>query len=55
MYLNLKHNQDIKDDYKYEIIKILSKYLLSVNNTNEDELIIYFITNEIIDIVEKLI
>ena len=53
MYLNLKYNDDIDDDYKYKIIKILSKYLLSVNNTNEDELIIYFIKNEIIDIINN--
>lgn len=52
MYLNLKYNEEIENNYKYEIIKILSKYFLSVNNTNEDELIIYFITNEIIDIIK---
>ena len=49
MYLNLKFNQNIEVNKKYEIIKILSKYLLSVNNSNEDELIIYFLTNDIID------
>lgn len=52
MYLNLKYNEEIEDNNKYKVIKILSKYLLSVNNTNEDELIIYFVTNEIIDIIE---
>lgn len=55
MYLNLKYNEEIEDSNKYKVIKILSKYLLSVNNTNEDELIIYFITNEIIDIIENLL
>lgn len=51
MYINLKFNDFIANDIKYTILKILSKYLLSVNNTNEDELIIYFITNDIINII----
>lgn len=64
MYTNLKLNNDFENDdendfendfendIKYKIIQILSKYLLSINNTNEDELIIYYITNDIIDIID---
>lgn len=49
MYINLKFNDEIDNENKYEFIKILSKYLLKINNTNEDELVIYFLTNDIID------
>ena len=52
MYINLKYNQDILIKYQYDIIKILSKYLLKINNTYEDEIIIYFITHEIINLIE---
>ncbi len=51
MYINLKYNSDIIIENKYKIIKILSKYLLKINNTSEDDLIIYFIANEIIDVI----
>lgn len=53
MYTNLKFNNDFKNDIKYKIIQILSKYLVTINNTNEDELIIYYITNDIIDIIDE--
>lgn len=49
MYQNLKYNDDILLDKKYVIIKILSRYLLIVNNTNEDDVILFFLTNDIID------
>ena len=49
MYKNLKYNDDILLDKKYVLIKILSRYLLIVNNTNEDDVILYFLTNDIID------
>ena len=52
MYANLKYNHDIILDKKYAIIKILSKYLLLVNNTNEDEVILYFLANDIIDKIQ---
>lgn len=52
MYANLKYNDDIILDKKYAIIKILSKYLLLVNNTNEDEVILYFLANDIIDKIQ---
>ena len=51
MYGNLKTNDNILTSKKYNIIKILSKYLLKINNINDDELIIYFMTNDIIDIL----
>ena len=51
MYSNLKSNEYLLITNKHEIIKILSKYLLKINNINDDELIIYFITNDIIDIL----
>ena len=54
MYTNLKLNEDFDINYKHKIIKILSKYLLTINNINEDELIIYYITNDIIDIIETI-
>ena len=54
MYINLKFNDRIHIEKKYVIIKVLSKYLIRVNNTYEDELIVYFLTNDIIENIETI-
>lgn len=49
----LKNNKKVKQDKAYEIIKIILKYINIFYNLHEDEIELFFLTNNIINILDK--
>lgn len=49
--INANKNICIDNNKKHQIIKILSKYTISINNSYEDAIILYFLTLDIILII----
>tara|TARA_Y100001970_G_scaffold292133_1_gene432113 strand:- start:16295 stop:17260 length:966 start_codon:yes stop_codon:yes gene_type:complete len=52
-FLYIKLHSDLEDKYKYEIIKLICKYINIFNNIHEDSIELIFLTNNIICIFNK--
>lgn len=51
MYIYLKQENLLDIEIKYLIINILSKYIININNNNEDNMMLHFLTRDIIKII----
>tara|TARA_A100001015_G_scaffold318418_1_gene438264 strand:+ start:64 stop:576 length:513 start_codon:yes stop_codon:yes gene_type:complete len=48
LYLYIKINEKISENEKYQIIKLISKYIIIFYNFHEDEIELSFLTNDLI-------
>ena len=47
-FVYIKYNEDIEDNNKYEIVKLICKYITVFHNIHEDEIELALFTNDII-------
>lgn len=52
-FLYIKFHSDLEDKYKYEIIKLICKYINIFHNIHEDSIELIFLTNNIRNIFNK--
>ena len=52
-FLYIKFHSDLDDKYKYEIIKLICKYINIFHNIHEDSIELIFLTNNIRNIFNK--
>lgn len=45
-------NKDLKEDYKFKIVKLITNYINIFNNLHEDKIELLFLTNNIIKIIQ---
>jgi DNA polymerase III delta prime subunit len=50
-FLYIKNYSDLEDKYKFEIIKVICSMINVINNINEENIELLFMTNNIIDIL----
>jgi hypothetical protein len=53
MFIYLKHNSDLNEEYKYKIIKLITYYINIFNNLHEENIELLFLTNSIIYILNE--
>ena len=54
LYLFVKINDNLSENQKYEIIKLICKYIVIFYNVHEDEIELAFFTNNLISLFEKI-
>ena len=53
-FIYIKHNESIKENIKYEIIKLICKYITIFHNVHEDEIELSLFTNDIIFLLNNI-
>ena len=53
-FIYIKHNESIEENIKYEIIKIICKYITTFHNIHEDEIELSLFTNDIIILLNNI-